>query len=189
MLPSYFLLGAVLVLKLWLLPQCEGRSLSWLQTHHMRNESLAYLFPGWVRDLWVQTAASRGFFPSPSLTQWTIKWYGFLERSGLSHTTFRVHVEKLRGQLLPFCMWLEELGGWLKLLPCWQASLSPSHTQTLAAPKTNRKSSHGPVHCSACNWSWACQTPSMLTNQKGQWFLFQRRGREESSSKSGPRRS
>ena len=133
MFPSYFLLGAVLVLKLWLLPQCEGRSSARLQTHHMRNESLAYLFPGWVRDLWVQTAASRGFFPSPSLMQWTIKWYVFLERSGLSHTTFRVHVEKLRGQLLPFRMWLEELGGWLKLLQCWQASLSPTHTQTCSS--------------------------------------------------------
>lgn len=161
MLPSYFLLGAVLLLKLWLLPLCEGRISSWLQAHHMRNESLAHIFPGWVRDLWVQTAASRGFFPSPSLMQWTIKWYVFLESSGINHTNFRVHTEKLCAQLLPFHTWLEELGGWLKLLQCWQASLSPTsksvpHPDSCSSKDWQRKSSHCPVLCSACNWSWAC---------------------------------
>lgn len=190
MLPSDFLLGAVLVLKLWLLPQCEGRSSSWLQTHHMRNESLAYLFPGWVRDLWVQTAASRGFFPSPSLMQWTIKWYVFLESSGLNHTTFRVHMEKLCGQLLPFRMWLEELGGWLKLLQCWQASLSPTHTRTLAAPKTNRGNPHTALfialHATGAGHArhLVCW-PIGMDNDSS--YARKRRQREDSSSKSGPR--
>ena len=145
MLPSYSPLGAALVLKVWLLPLCEGKSSSWLQPHHVRTESQAHFFPGWVGDLWVQTAASRGFFPSQATTQWTIKWSRVPGESGtLSRTlaAFRVHVQKCVPSChLSTCSW-QSCGNGCSHCCDDKASLSSTHTSALAAPKPNRESPH-----------------------------------------------
>ena len=111
--------------------------------------------------------------------------------SGLNHTAFRVHIGKLCVQLLPFCTWLEEPGGWLKLLQCWQASLSPAHTLTLGAPKTDRGNPHTALFIAlpatgAGHAGHLVCWPTGMDNDSS--YGRKERQREESSPKSGPRR-